>query len=372
MPVMSVHNPPETQAGAILTVDLDAIAANWRLLRDAADGAETAAVVKADAYGTGIDKVAPRLWDEGCRHYFVAHLSEGVDLRAVLPAEATIHILNGLLPGGTALYAEHDLVPALGSLDEIDRWIAHCSASPLPCNIHVDTGMLRLGLPPDELDILAADGSRLGKLDVQLVMSHFASADEEDDGQNQKQIAAFQRARAMLPMGRASFANSAGILRGPAYRGDLVRPGIALYGSNPTPWVENRMHPAVTLETRILQVRDARPGDTVSYGATYTVEKPMRIATVSVGYADGYLRSLTGGGRAFIGNQAVPILGRVTMDLTMLDVTDIDPAKCRPGDLVELIGPHIGVDEVAARAGTIAHEILTGLGGRYHRRYVGE
>jgi len=164
MPVMSSNTPPEAQAGATLTVDLDAIAANWRLLRDAADGAETGAVVKANAYGTGVDRVAPRLWAEGCRNFFVAHLSEGVNLRPLLPDNAVIHVLNGLLPGGTEVYAEHRLIPTLGSLDEIDRWIAFCGASPLPCNLHVDTGMLRLGLPPDELEILGADKPRLGNL----------------------------------------------------------------------------------------------------------------------------------------------------------------------------------------------------------------
>jgi len=366
---MIENSVPSHLAGAVLTVDLDALAANYRLMRDTAGGAEAAAVVKADAYGTGIAQAAPRLWAEGCRTFFVAHVGEGVRLRSLL-ADADIHILNGLLPGAEEAYIEHHLVPALGSLDEIARWKSACGAAPRPCGIHVDTGMLRLGLPPDELDAIAGDASLLDGLDIRLVMSHFASADEETP-QNADQLARFRRAREILPMGRSSFANSSGIFLGAKYRGDVVRPGVALYGCNPTPGRENPMRPVISLEARILQVRNAAPGETVSYGATYSVEKPMRIATVSAGYADGYLRSLSGAGRAYIGGRPVPVVGRVTMDLTMLDVSDVAPETCRPGDWAELIGPHIAVDEVAALAGTIGYEILTSLGRRYHRRYLG-
>lgn len=367
---MERNNVPENLAGAVVTIDLDAIAANYRFLRDQAGDAETAAVVKADAYGLGLEHVAPVLAAAGCRTFFVAHVGEGVALRELLP-EAEIHVLNGLIGGAEDTYQKYRLTPALGSLDEIDRWLALCGDAPLPCDIHVDSGMLRLGLPTDELTQLSRDQDRLQRLDLRLVMSHFASADVENASQNEQQLASFKQARALLPMGRTSFANSAGIFLGGEYRGDVVRPGIALYGCNPTPWLENPMRPVVTLKARILQIRNAAPGERVSYGATHTIDKPTVIATVSVGYADGYLRSLSASGFGFIDNTRVRVLGRVTMDLIMLDVTDVAPEKCRPGDWVELIGPNVSVDTVADAAGTIGHEILTGLGRRYHRRYLG-
>ena len=366
---MSGSKISEDIAGAVVAIDLDAIADNYRLLRDWAQGAETAAVVKADAYGTGMARVAPVVASAVCKTFFVAHVGEGVELRAVLP-NANIHILNGLLHGAEDSYGRHALIPVLSSLDEVDRWISKCGDAFLPCDLHIDTGMLRLGLPPDEVDILAGDVDRLNKLDINLVVSHFASADVENSDQSGRQLATFQAARKLLPMGRTSLANSSGIFLGGDYLGDVVRPGIALYGCNPTPWTQNPMRPVVTLMARILQRRNATPGETVSYGATHTIEKPTKIATVSAGYADGYLRSLSAKGYGFIDGTRLPILGRVTMDMIMLDVSEVLEEKCRPGQWVELIGGHISADDIANAAGTISHEILTGLGDRYHRRYV--
>ena len=366
---MRVKQVSKIQAGAIATINLDALAENYLLLKRNAEKAETAGVVKADAYGMGINRVAPVLWDCGCKVFFTAHVSEGVFLRKLLPS-AEIHILNGLLPGGAELYQDYNLIPVLGSLDEIARWRAFCAAKPLPCDIHVDTGMRRLGLPPDELQILAKDKKHLAGMDIRLVLSHFASADEEKNAQNKEQRIAFESARYILPMGKTSFANSAGIFLGKHYRGDVVRPGIALYGCNPTPWLQNPMLQVLSLHARVLQVRNASAGETVSYGGTYTVEKPTRIATVSLGYADGYLRSITGSGHGYLDGQPLTIIGRITMDLIMLDATNIKPEDCRPGDWVEFIGSNISVDSVAARARTISHEILTNLGSRYHRRYI--
>ena len=361
---------PEHLAGAILTIDLDALVDNYLDLRARAGGAVTGGVVKADAYGLGMAEVAPALADAGCEVFFVAHVSEGVALRALLP-NAEIHILNGLLPGAGGAYRDHRLVPVLGSLLEIDHWIEFCGTSPLPCDLHVDTGMLRLGLPTDELTVLAKDRARLDKLNVNLVMSHFASADEEGTDQNARQLAAFTEAREKLSMGRSCFANSAGIFLGGDYLGDVVRPGVALYGINPTPWTDNPMRTVATLKAKILQVRQAAPGETVSYGATHTIDHPTRIATVAAGYADGYKRSLSGVGCGYIAGRRVPVLGRVTMDLTMFDVGAVAQEDCKPGDWIELMGPNISVDEVAASAGTIGYEILTGMGRRYHRSYVG-
>lgn len=363
---MRASNVPEDLAGAILTIDLDAIVANYELLRARA-ATETAAVVKADAYGLGAARVAPRLWQAGCRIFFVAHPAEGIALRATLPPEAEIHILNGLLPG-TATYVEQRLIPVLGSLAEIDRWRAEGGGH--ACDIHVDTGMLRLGLAPDELAALAAAPDRLAGLDVRFVMSHFASADDDKTPQNAAQRDAFWAARKILTMGQTSFANSAGIFLGPEYRGDVVRAGFSLYGGSPTPWTANPMRQAVTLIGRVLAVRDARPGDTVSYGATFKAEKPTRVATVGVGYADGYPRALSSKGFGNIDGVRLPVLGRVTMDLIMLDASAVPADNCRPGAWVELIGPNVPLDAVAEAAGTIGYEILTSLGPRYHRRYL--
>jgi alanine racemase len=363
---MRATNVPEDLAGAILTIDLDAVVANYRLLRERA-ATETAAVVKADAYGLGAARVAPRLWGAGCRIFFVAHPAEGIQLRAILPTEAEIHILNGLLPD-TAAYVAHRLIPALGSLVEIERWRA--AGGGHACDIHVDTGMLRLGLAPAELARLAAEPGCLDGLDVRFVMSHFASADDDATPQNAAQAEAFRRTREILPMGLTSFANSAGIFLGPEYRGDVVRAGFSLYGGSPTPWTQNPMRQTVKLMGRVLAVRDAEPGDTVSYGATYKVEKPMRIATVGVGYADGYPRSLSGRGHGHIDGVRLDVLGRVTMDLIMLDASAVPADNCRPGAWVELIGPNVPLDAVAEAAGTIGYEILTSLGPRYHRRYL--
>jgi len=354
-------------AGAVLTIDLDAVADNYRTILKKMNGVPSAAVVKADGYGLGAEKVGPALAAAGCTIFFVAHINEGIGLRAVLP-DADIHILNGLLPGTEATFREHRLVPVLGSLDEIDAWSAY---GPLPCDIHVDTGMLRLGLPPAELATLVDDPGRLAGLDIRLVMSHLASADEAGSDQNAIQLAKFQQARQTLAMGSTCFANSSGVFLGSDYHFDLARPGVALYGVNPTPAGPNPMTGTITLKARILQVRDAQPGETVGYGAAFGVNKTSKIATLPVGYADGFLRSLSNAGQGMIDGIPVPLVGRVSMDLITLDVTAVPDAQRQPGQWVELIGAANPVDAVADAAGTIGYEILTSLGARYHRVYTG-
>ncbi len=351
---------------AILDIDLDAVVANYRSLLDRLGGVASGAVVKADGYGLGAARIGPALATAGCREFFVAHVSEGIALRRHLP-DSHIHILNGLLPGAEAAYREHRLIPVLGSLGEIDAW----RGSSLPCDIHVDTGMLRLGLPPSELGQLADDPSRLDGLDIGLVISHLASADEPDSPQNAEQLEAFRAARRILPQGRACLANSSGVFLGADYHFDLARPGVALYGVAPVPGQPNPLQPVVTLKARILQVRDARPPETVGYGAAHAVTTPARIATLGVGYADGYLRSLSGRAQGFIEDTPVPVVGRVSMDLITLDVTAVAEPLTRPGQWVELIGANNPIDAVALAAGTIGYEILTNLGPRYHRTYSG-
>jgi alanine racemase len=359
-------------AGATLTIDLDALKANYRLISEKLTGGATAsAVVKADAYGTGIGLAAAAFWDAGARDFFVAHPGEGVALRGHLP-DAAIHVLNGAHAGAEDAFREFSLIPAINCLGDTERWRAFCNriGEALPCVLHVDTGMCRLGLDKSEFARVAADPSLLDGLNIQTVMSHLASADE-DTPQSAQQLALFRQARETLPMGRASFANSSGIFLGADYHFDLARPGVALYGVNPTPGEINPMAQVVSLKAKILQVRDVDSPETVGYGASHRIAGPSRIATLPVGYADGYLRSLSNRAKAFIGDIETPLVGRVSMDLITIDVTAVPEAQCRPGMTVELIGEHHTVDDLAAEAGTIGYEILTSLGRRYHRVYAG-
>jgi alanine racemase len=368
------EGPDET---AILTIDRDAIAANYRALRALAAPAECAAVVKADAYGLGMVPIAATLWSEGCRTFFVATLDEGERLRALLP-EATIYVLAGLMPDTEALYRTQNLRPVLNSADEVREWASFCKAEgeKLPCAVHIDTGMNRLGLAPDEVELIAPADELWSELALSLVMSHLACADEPDHPKNETQRTLFDRLRARLPQAPASFANSPGILLGPAYCYDLVRPGLAIYGGRPRSHGDNPFRPVVQLMGRILRVRDASPGETVGYGATRTFREATRLAIVSVGYADGFFRSLSvadgeEGYVGYFGPHAAPIVGRVSMDLAVLDVSRVPAELARRGALVELIGPNVPAHELAHHAGTIDYEVLTNLGRRAFRRYVG-
>lgn len=368
------------RAGAILTIDLDAIASNYRRLCTEL-GAKLgttacAAVVKADAYGLGISTVGPALARAGACIFFTAQLEEAITLRGLLPDTADIFVLNGLAAGPAKDFLAHDLQPVLNSLGEIDAWraLAKTEGSALPAALHLDTGMNRLGLPANEIDALAVDPARLDGIALSYTMSHLACADEPAHPLNAGQLAAFTAARARiaaLTNSPASFANSSGIFLGPDYHFDLARPGVALYGVNPTPGHPNPMAQVVRLQGKILQLREIDAPQSVGYGATHRATGPRRIATVAVGYADGYLRSLSNRGNAWIGDQQVPVVGRVSMDLITLDVTALPHEAVSLGGLVDLIGPRSSADEIAAEAGTIGYEILTALGQRYHRVYLG-
>lgn len=364
--------PAEARAGAILTIDLDAVAANYRLLSERVAPAECAAVLKADAYGLGMVQVAPALSAAGARTFFVAHLEEGITLRALLP-EATIGILNGLMPGCAADYAQHRLAPVLNHAGAIAEWTAFCRQQQkrLPAFVHIDTGMNRLGLGPAEVAALIADPSPLGDLELLGYLSHLATADEVDSPLPGVQRDRFRSALDRLPPARASLANSSGIFRGAQFHFDLARPGCALYGINPTPETGNPMARTVRLDARVLQVRHIDSTGTVGYGATHPVSPGTRIATIAVGYADGYLRSLSGAGSVWFGEQEAPVIGRVSMDLITVDITRLPDGAVHPGTLAEVIGPHRTPDQVASEAGTIGYEILTSLGRRYARRHVG-
>ena len=349
------------------------MADNYRRLCAELGAAACAAVVKADAYGLGMARVAPALARAGARTFFVAQLEEATALRAMFPVEVEIYVLNGLGAGPVAEFQAGRVHPVLNSLGEIDAWAAAARAAgrALPAAVHIDTGISRLGLPDDELEALAADRGRLAGIDLRYLLSHLACADRPEHPLNAEQLRRFRAARARLPDAPASLANSSGIFLGADYHLDLARPGVALYGVNPTPGQPNPMRQVVRLQGKILQVREIDASRTVGYGATHRAAGPTRIATVAVGYADGYLRSLSNRGSAWLGDRRVPVVGRVSMDLITLDVTGASAEAARPGAFVDLIGADLSTDEVAEAAGTIGYEILTSLGRRYHRVYRG-
>ena len=362
--------PDESEAGGILTIDLAAIVANWRALGSRAAPAACAAVIKADGYGCGIEQVAGALAKAGCETFFVANLAEARRARAAAP-DAILYVLNGILPGTAPAYADANVRPVIGSSAEFDEWQAFRAASGWDgaAALHIDTGMNRLGLSRDEAARLGNDHG------IALVMSHFACS-EEDHPLNAAQIQRFRELRRLFPGIAGSLANSSGIFLGSDAHHDLVRPGVALYGANPTPGKPNPMQSVVTLQGRIVQLRSVEQGATVGYSATWTAKRPTRLAIVSVGYADGFLRAASAsdarpGAEAIVAGQRCPMAGRVSMDLIAIDVTDVPNGEPQRGDLVTLLGPEIGVDDLAARAGTIGYEVLTSLGRRYRRVWLG-
>ncbi|WP_298234305.1 alanine racemase [uncultured Azohydromonas sp.] len=361
-------------AGAVLSIDLGAIRDNWRRLRERVGSARCAAVLKADAYGLGAARVAPVLSDAGCRDFFVAHLDEALALKPVLPAGARLIVLHGPTPGAEAEFVAQGVLPVLNSAAQIAAWraLAQRLDRELPAFVQVDTGMARLGLSAEELRAVAGDAQGLAGIRVAGVMSHLACAEDPTHPANRAQLERFLAARRLLPAAPASLANSSGIFLGEAYHFDLVRPGAALYGVAPVAGADNPMRPVVRLQGKVIQTREIEPGTPVGYGHSWHSGRRARIATVAVGYADGWLRSLSNQGCAWVGDMALPLVGKVSMDTITLDASALPDGALRPGSLVELIGERQGVDAVAAQAGTIGYEVLTSLGARYARRYVGE
>lgn len=352
----------------ILVVDLDALARNYRRMQDAAAPAECAAVVKADAYGLGLAPVASRLALEGCRRFFVATVTEGCELRRLLP-DAKVYVLEGAPPGAERALKAAQLTPVLNSLEQVTLWAEAGGGAAV---LHVDTGISRLGFSEAELETLAAQPSRLAGIDVEHVMTHLACADEPSHLMNGAQLRCFERLRAKLPSAPTSIGASAGIFLDQDHRGDLVRAGIGLYGGNPFSDRVCPAEPVVTLRARILQLRDVEVAGTVGYGATYEVQPPCRLAVCAVGYADGYPRAAGSRCDASFDGRRVPVVGRVSMDLICVDISTVPRDSIRPGDYVELIGSSVTLEEVAAAADTIGYEILTRLGSRLERRYLGE
>jgi len=374
MPELVLPTDPHGDRGktqAILTIDLDALADNWRLLKARARGAECAAVVKADAYGLGLAPAAKKLLAAGCKTFFVAHLAEAEFLRKIAP-DARIFALNGLPPGAAALFAHANLYPVIGSLAELEEWANFCRADGRKhgAALHIDTGMNRLGLAKPDFSRAI---ELIDDFTPVLIMTHFVSAEDHSAPRNRAQIERFDEACGIFPPMRASLCNSSGLFLEEAPVFDLTRPGYALYGGNPTPGSDNPMKSVVSLDAFILQIRDVRAGETAGYNARWTAPSRRRLATIGIGYADGFLRSASCGpigADVFAGGTYCPVVGRISMDLSIVDITEAKPLK--RGDRVEVLGDNISVDDLGAWAGTIGYELLTNLGRRYRRVYLGE
>ena len=374
---MPADLPDSSAFGATLTIDLDALGANWRLLGQRA-GTEAGAVVKADAYGIGIEPAVTALARAGCKSFFVAHVSEAIRARKVAP-DATIYVLNGLLPGAAETFAAHGLSPVLGSHEELLEWASfrQTGAQVRPAALHVDTAMNRLGLWAGEgLNLARERSGVIAAAGIGLVMSHFASSEDETDPANARQIAAFAEIAAALPEVPASLKNSSGhfLKDCPSYQ--LTRPGYALYGGNPTPGRPNPMKPVIGLEATIIQTREVEAGTQVGYNGRWTAKGRRRLATICLGYADGYPRNgswtdTSTGGSVLLGGVSCPFVGSVSMDLIIIDVTEAPAEAAKRGASVTLIGGPLDLETVGGGAKTIGYEILTSLGRRYQRRYVG-
>lgn len=357
---------------ARLTIDLDALARNFAALKAEAPGAEAAPVIKADGYGLGAGPIGRRLWAEGARAFFVARLSEGEALRSELGLgrPAVIYVLDGFLAGSGPRLIGAGLTPVLASLPQIEAASAFAATEgrAVAVALQIDTGMNRQGLGVDEARALAAAPDRLRRLEVRLVMSHLGSATDPADPRNQLQRARFDAIRPLFPDAQASFSASAGVMLGPDYRADLIRPGISLYGGGPEERPDSRLDAVAIFEAPILYIRSVQAGEIIGYGSSVVAERPMRLAIVAAGYADGIVRaSARGGGYAwFAGARRALVI--VTMDLIAID---IGQAPASIGEYVELLGGNVPIDDAAAAAGTVAHECLVRLSGRADRVYVG-
>ena len=350
------------EAGAFLTIDLKAIADNWRSLQSRLKPTECGAVLKADAYGLGADKIAPVLYEAGCRTFFVAYAFEGAALRPYV-GDSKIYLLHGAWEGTEQLCADNALIPVLGTLRQFEAWEAYAekTGKTQTVGLHIDTGMTRFGLTRKNVADFCAKPPKNLKID--LIVSHLACADDPENPKSAEQLALFEKESSTVekalgyPVKKSLSATDGCRLDDPAFRFDVARPGIALYDN------------AVRLDARILQKADAEAGQTVGYGATFAVDKPMRFATLGIGYADGFARAQFNRGHVFICGEKRPVVGKVSMDLTVADVTGIPFEALRDAETAEIFGEHISLKEYAAAAGTIDYEALTSLGRRFHRVY---
>ncbi|MBS8259145.1 alanine racemase [Roseibium polysiphoniae] len=367
----------ENLAGGRLTIDRDAIAANWSLLKGLLKpGTTCAATIKADAYGTGATSTAERLWEAGCTTFFVALPEEGAFVRSALP-DATVYILGGLFPGIASDLAGANLIPVLNSVAEVREWAGFCKAESqaFPAALQLNTGMNRLGMDPEEFADVMAQKELTTSFDIALLMTHLACGSDPEHPLNRQQLNTFVAATQPFSTLPRSMANSAGVFLGPDYHFDLARPGISLYGGKALDTAPNIMSPVAMVEARVMQIRNVPKGQTIGYGGAETVTRDSKIALVAAGYADGLHRRAGSsddrpGGFGVIGSHKVPLIGRVSMDMIALDVTDVPGDAVTRGSFVEMLGPNVAASDLAAYAETIDYEYLTGLGRRYHRRYA--
>lgn len=358
-------------APSLLTVSLSALRDNYRLFQSKTK-ASVAGVVKANGYGCGAVEVSKAIYESGCREFFVATPEEGIELRNALPQDSKIYILGGVYHGAEELFVQEGITPILNSMEQIERWsdAARKREEKLPAIIHVDTAMNRLGLEDNDVDKLVENASILAPLQIETVMSHFACSDEKGHPLNDTQAARFAEMAKAFPNARKSLSNSSGLFRSEQWHYDLVRPGYALYGGNPTPEDSNPMRSVVGLSVRILQTRLGKKGESAGYGASHVFEKDTMLATVSFGYADGFVRSGSNKARLYWNGQPCPIAGRISMDLIIVEIDALNGPQPRPGDWLEVLGPHQSVDALAEDCGTIGYEILTSLSRRAQRHYV--
>jgi len=356
-------------ASGVLTINLEALTQNYNLLKSTVgESCDVAGVVKANAYGLGLEKVTKALLKQNCSKFFVATLDEAIALRAI-NSDIIIYLLGGLFKGAEDIYIAQNITPVLNSLDEIKRYQA-LSSEHKNAILHFDTGMSRLGLDLSETQAILNDPTLLSGIKLTYIMSHFACADDKDHSMTIEQANKFAQIAEHFPNSLKSLANSSGVFRDTQHHYDLARPGISLYGGNPTPETQNPMKNVVELQCRILQIRDSKIGDSVGYSATHTLDQNTQIATLSCGYADGLLRSNSNKAYVYWQGQACPVLGRISMDLITIDIGNITGQKPQIGDMVEILGPNQNIDDLATNAGTISYEILTSLGARYKRHYI--
>ncbi|WP_371277375.1 alanine racemase [Acetobacter orleanensis] len=362
---------PAHRAGAVLTIDLAAIAANYRLLDARTPGAVCAAVVKADAYGLGAAQVAPVLEQAGARHFFVAHVDEGLALRQWVSPAAHITVLHGARPEAVEDCVQAGLRPVLNSLEQISQLqeLAKKLGRPLDAALQLDTGMSRFGLSGQDVHTLVQEPHRLDGLTLSLIMSHLACSDTPANPANAAQLQTLRAYAAQLPKAPLSLAASSGIFLGQAFHQNLVRPGAALYGIAPNTYGPNPLASVVKLRAHILQIRHLSKGERVGYGLTWQADGPRRVATIATGYADGFARQGAEKGCAWFKGQRLPVLGRISMDSMTVDISAIPEGQIAADDRVDLLTDTYGVDAVAAAEGTIGYEVLTSLGRRYHRIY---
>ncbi|WP_276122552.1 alanine racemase [Pararhizobium qamdonense] len=373
---VTIYSEPEVRrpnagANGYLTVNLSALSRNYAKLSTLVAPAQAAAVVKAEAYGLGAKNVCSALYASGCRNFFVAQFEEAVKLRPCLSADAKVFVLNGLQPGNEEACARSDIIPVVNSLEQWRRWsiTAKCRKFSLKAVLQFDTGMSRLGVPPEERSTLAVELAGQAGVDIIFIMSHLASADEHDSDQNNDQLVEMKRISKEFPHLKICFSNSGGIFLGKDYHAQVARTGIALYGGLPIIGKPNPMEPVVALDVAVIQTRTVPVGAKIGYNGTHIAARETRLATIAAGYADGLPRSLSGRGAVYYEGRRLPIVGRVSMDSITIDITALSEGTLSLGSVVEVLGPHQALEDLARDAGTISYEILTGLGNRYHRQY---